>query len=123
MSEGKSLRIGWIGCGNHAAEMLLPQLVRHQASLVALCDVDAARIAGAARRFGVAAQDTTQDYRRLLARGDLDAVGMAVGPAQHRDFALAALARKLPVFMEKPPGATLADANVIAQAAATAGTL
>ena len=24
-----SLRIGWIGCGTHATEMLLPQLTRH----------------------------------------------------------------------------------------------
>jgi myo-inositol 2-dehydrogenase/D-chiro-inositol 1-dehydrogenase len=123
MSEGASLRIGWIGCGNHATEMLLPQLMRHPVRLVALCDVDAARLMAAAQRFGVAEANVSSDYRRLLARSDLDAVGMAVGPAQHREFALAALERGLPVFMEKPPGASLADAQAIARAAEEAGKL
>ncbi|UPG73438.1 hypothetical protein MVG78_04605 [Roseomonas gilardii subsp. gilardii] len=37
-----TLRIGWIGCGTHATQMLLPQLLRHDVELVALCDVDGA---------------------------------------------------------------------------------
>ena len=36
-----TLKIGWIGCGIHATQMLLPQLVRHDVELVALCDIDA----------------------------------------------------------------------------------
>jgi len=35
------IRIGWIGCGTHAGEMLLSQLVRLDARLEALCDIDA----------------------------------------------------------------------------------
>ena len=41
-----TLRIGWIGCGTHASQMLLPQLIRFDVALAALCDTDA----GAARR-------------------------------------------------------------------------
>jgi myo-inositol 2-dehydrogenase/D-chiro-inositol 1-dehydrogenase len=37
------IRIGWIGCGNHASEMLLPQLVRLDARLEAVCDIDPRR--------------------------------------------------------------------------------
>ena len=33
MSGAVPFRIGWIGCGNHAAEMLLPQLLRHPVRL------------------------------------------------------------------------------------------
>jgi myo-inositol 2-dehydrogenase/D-chiro-inositol 1-dehydrogenase len=42
---------------------------------------------------------------------------MAVGPAQHRDFAIAALRRGLHVFMEKPAGGSAEDARAIAAAA------
>ncbi len=114
------MRIGWIGCGRHAGEMLLPQLARYPITLAALCDVDAQRLDLIGDRYGVAAARRFATPAQLLAAGDLDAVGMAVGPAQHRDFAIAALARGLPVFMEKPPGANGADARLIADAAARA---
>jgi myo-inositol 2-dehydrogenase / D-chiro-inositol 1-dehydrogenase len=32
------LRIGWMGCGIHANEMLLPQLARHDVTVAALCN-------------------------------------------------------------------------------------
>lgn len=104
-----TMRIGWIGCGTHATQMLLPQLLRHDVELAALCDVDAGNLARAARQFGVSA--AYGDARDLLAHGGLDAVGMAIGPKAHLEIGLAALERGLPVFMEKPPGANAADAQ------------
>lgn len=112
-----ALRIGWIGCGRHATEMLLPQLVRHKAQLVALCDVDEGALTRAGDRFGVAAAARVRDYKALLARTDIDAVGMAVGPQAHVTIATEALASGRPVFIEKPPGANAGDARVIAAAA------
>jgi hypothetical protein len=103
-AEG-ALRIGWIGCGTHAAEMLLPHLARLDTKLVALCDTDEARVAKIAGSYGVPAQDCHADARALLARKDIDAIGMAIGPRAHLELGVAALARGLPVFMEKPPGA------------------
>jgi len=50
------IRIGWIGCGTHDGEMLLPQFVRLDARLEALCDIDADRLAGVQR--GAAAAKT-----------------------------------------------------------------
>ena len=35
-----TLKIGWIGCGTHATQMLLPQLMRHDVEIAALCDLD-----------------------------------------------------------------------------------
>ncbi|MBL8588053.1 MAG: Gfo/Idh/MocA family oxidoreductase [Methylobacteriaceae bacterium] len=114
-------RIGWIGCGVHANEMLLPQLTRLDVELVALCDVDADRLGRTARRYGVASQDATRDWRALLARSDLDAIGVAAGPAAHHEIGLAALARGLPAFLEKPPAADAARARALAEAARRAG--
>ena len=113
------IRIGWIGCGTHASEMLLPQLVRLPVRLAALCDTDTARLNATADRYGVQAR--YDDASALLAHPGLDAVGMAVGPAQHAKFGAAALERGLAVFMEKPPAPTADEAQRLAETAARTG--
>lgn len=115
------LRIGWIGCGTHANEMLLPQIMRHQVRLQALCDVSDERLQETARRYGVAESDLMKDWRALLARNDLDAIGMAVGPHLHHEIGLAAIARGLPIFIEKPPAATAKAARELADASVARG--
>ena len=108
-------RMVWIGCGRHAEQMLLPQLARHDVELVGVCDLNpkTARLIG--KRYGVAHVGT--DFRALLDLPDIDVVGMAVGPMQHRDMSIAALERGCHVFMEKPTGADVADALAIRAAA------
>ena len=117
----KRLRIGWVGCGTHANEMLLPQLTRFEVKLAALCDTDEGRLSATAERFGVAKENTARDWRDLLARSDLDAVGVAAGPAAHAETGLAAVGKGLPVFIEKPPAATAAEAQKLADAAKARG--
>jgi myo-inositol 2-dehydrogenase / D-chiro-inositol 1-dehydrogenase len=68
------IRIGWIGCGTHASEMVLPQLVRLPVKIVALCDVDAKRLGQIGDRYGVIPRYT--DAGQLLADEELDAIGM-----------------------------------------------
>lgn len=116
-----TVRLGWIGCGVHANAMLLPQLARLPARLVALCDTDPARLAATAARWSVPEAATTRDWRVLLARDDLDAVAVAAGPEAHAEIGLAAVARRLPVLVEKPPAASAAAARRLADAAAAAG--
>jgi myo-inositol 2-dehydrogenase/D-chiro-inositol 1-dehydrogenase len=113
------IKLGWIGCGRHARQMLLPQLARSGLRLAALCDSDAEALRGAGADYGVEALHA--DFRDLIATPGLDAVGMAVGPALHRAAAIAAVERGLPVFMEKPPAADAAGAREVAQAADRAG--
>lgn len=112
-------RMAWIGCGRHAEQMLLPQLIRHDIELVAVCDINPLAARAVAARYGVT--NILSDYHELVALPDVDVVGMAVGPVQHRDMALAALHAGKHVFMEKPCGANVADARAIETAAAHAG--
>lgn len=112
-------RIGWIGCGNHAAEMLLPQLSRLPVTIAALCDQSEERLALVGDRYGVAAR--YRDANALLAHPGLDAIGMAVGPEVHARIGVAAMERGLAVFMEKPPAATARDAERLAEAATRTG--
>jgi myo-inositol 2-dehydrogenase/D-chiro-inositol 1-dehydrogenase len=113
------MRIGWIGCGTHAAEMLLPQLVRLPVTLAAIADTDADRLRTVGDRYGVTAR--YQDADALLAHAGLDAIGMAVGPALHARIGAAALRRGLAVFMEKPPAPTAEAAQALADVAAETG--
>ena len=106
------IRIGWIGCGTHASEMLLPQLVRLPVRVAAVCDTDPVRLTTIGDRYGVPARYA--DAGALLSHEGLDAIGMAVGPAAHARFGAAALERGLAVFMEKPPAATASGAEKLA---------
>lgn len=110
-----TLNIGWIGCGRHARQMLLPQLGINDVRIAALCDNDAAAMGRVGKEYGVSS--LYSDYRDLVAHPGLDLVGMAVGPDLHQRAAIAALERGLPVFMEKPPAATAAGARAVAKAA------
>jgi myo-inositol 2-dehydrogenase/D-chiro-inositol 1-dehydrogenase len=120
MSSGH-LRIGWIGCGTHASEMLLPHLVRLGVQLTAICDVDSAKTARIGLAYGVPDADRSGDWRSILARGDIDAIGIAAGPVAHAEIGKAVISRGLPLFLEKPPAPTAAAAAILAEAAAQAG--
>ena len=114
-----TLKIGWIGSGIHATQMLLPQLLRHNVEIAALCDIDAVRLANAGRQFGVSR--LTVDAMELIRFPGIDAVGMAVGPDQHLAFGRAALEHGLPVFMEKPPSGSAEGARILRDASERAG--
>jgi myo-inositol 2-dehydrogenase/D-chiro-inositol 1-dehydrogenase len=111
-------RLIWAGCGRHAEQMLLPQLMRHDVELVGVCDLDPKAAERVARRHGV--RHVATEFAELLNLPDIDVAGMAAGPVAHRDLSIAALQRGLHVFMEKPCGANAADAQAIADAARAA---
>ncbi len=113
------MRVGWIGCGNHAAEMLLPQLSRLPVTLAAIADQNAERLALVGDRYGVAAR--YGDAAALLEHPSLDAVGMAVGPDIHARIGATALERGLAVFMEKLPATTARQAQDLADVASRTG--
>ncbi|KFB08237.1 Gfo/Idh/MocA family protein [Nitratireductor basaltis] len=112
------INIGWIGCGRHARQMLLPQLGRNDIRIAALCDQDHAALTRTAHEYGVSA--TFGDFRELINAPGLDAIGMAVGPQLHEAATIAALRKGLPVFQEKPPAATAEGARQVAAAAVKA---
>lgn len=113
-----TIKIGWIGCGRHATWMLMPQLARSGFEIAAVCDRDGGAAQNAARQFG--AKAVYSDYEDMIANADIDAVGMAVGPEVHFRATMAAIKRGIPVFMEKPPAATAAQARELLDASEAA---
>lgn len=86
-----------------------------QSRLVAVCDLDAARAAEVAARYGVDAVYT--DYRDLLAHPGIRAVSIATPDFAHRAIAVAAAEAGKHILVEKPLATTVEDAEAIVNAA------
>lgn len=107
------LRVGFIGCGRHATKVVYPSLRYAPIALAAVCDLDERLARRNAKWFGAESYHT--DYREMLDRHDLDAAIAVTGPTSHAALAAAVIERGLPVFIEKPPALTLAEAEALAQ--------
>ena len=106
---------GWIGAQHHRTLGSLEGV-----DVVAVCDVDRGR--AEALTSGTEAS-VYVDWREMLERADLAAVIVATPPMSHREPAVAALSRGLPLYLEKPIARTLGDAAVIAETAEHTGTV
>ena len=112
------MSVGIIGCGliAHSHAQSLRQL---GVPVTAVYDLDRGQAEALARITGATVAD---DGRALLDRGDLDAVLVCTPPRAHREAAVGALERGIPLYLEKPIARDLAEARVIAEAAARTGT-
>jgi len=110
--------IGFIGCGDNARGHQGRYVEFDGVRLVAVCDLDEDRAGEAAADTGAAAYT---DYREMLERDDLDAVGISVPVHAHGALELAVVERGLPFFVEKPVARHLDVALEIEEAVAEAG--
>ncbi len=110
------LRVGLVGAGEVAARHAAAAVQVPGVHLAAVTDVDGARAARLAARYGAVAVDDLGDV-------DVDLVVLAVPHALHADLALAALAAGRNVLVEKPMATTLADCERMIAAADRAGRL
>ncbi|MDQ0615004.1 putative dehydrogenase [Microbacterium sp. W4I4] len=85
---------------------------------VLLVGSDADRTAAAAAEFGIA--ESSSDWRSAIARDDIDIVDICTPGHTHAEIALAALAAGKHVLCEKPLANDVAEADRMADAAASA---
>src|SRR5690606_30343401 len=95
------IRLGAVGIVGPCRRHLLPALRPVPVELVAFCDPNTDVAERTAAAYGVGR--TYPALTDLLANEDLDAVMLAVGPAEHPPLALEALTAGVHVWMEKPP--------------------
>jgi predicted dehydrogenase len=88
------------------------------ARLVATSRFDPAKAAAAATEFGAPCET---DYAKLLARRDVDAVCICTPSGAHATQTIAAARAGKHVLVEKPMALTVADADAMIAACATAG--
>lgn len=99
------MRVGIIGLGvivkNH-----IPALLAAGQEIVALCDVDPARIERAKERFNLPNAVGYTDYKQMLDEANLDSVHLCTPHYLHVPMACEALSRNIHVFCEKPMAIT-----------------
>ncbi|MDP2118822.1 MAG: Gfo/Idh/MocA family oxidoreductase [Hoeflea sp.] len=122
MTQPKTIRWGIAGTGAIARQFASDMQHARGASLAAVCSRDPARAQGFAREQS----DAVASYGSLTAMidaGAVDAVYIATPNMVHRAQTLECIATRMPVMVEKPLTASLADALEIQAAARAAGTL
>lgn len=100
------MNIGFLGVGEQGLANLIPALQQlDDVRVVAVCDLSKQRAERAASRVGGARvfESITEMLDAKYDGKPLDAVIAAAYPQVHIDLAEQALARKIPVFVEKPP--------------------
>lgn len=117
--ERRDVRVGFVGCGEHATAVLLPAVQEIGVDLAALCDLDRRRAQRAARRFG--GFRAYQDLHSMIDEMDLDAVLVCGPPEMHAEAATAALRRGCHVWTEAPPAPTSGEAQRLSELAAESG--
>ncbi len=87
-------------------------------AMVAVCGRDRAKATAAAAKLGWASVET--DWKRLIARGDVQLVDIVTPGDSHAEIAIAALEAGKHVLCEKPLANTVAEAEAMAEAARAA---
>ena len=108
------MRIGIVGAGAIARSHLTTLAEHPEASVAAVCDLNAAV---AEETAGLAGGATAyQELEAMLAAEALDGVFVCTPPAAHLAPAAAALERGIPVYLEKPLARAAADGEAIVSA-------
>jgi predicted dehydrogenase len=85
----------------------------------AICGRDENGVKEAAEKFGWESYET--DWRKLVARDDIDVIDINAPSDAHKEIALAAIANGKHVFCEKPLALNLSDGREMLEAARKAG--
>lgn len=113
--EKKKLRIGLIGTGfmgrTHSngfnrIKNFFPQLA-YEPVMQAVCSRNEANVKAFAEQWGYASYET--DWRKLIARDDIDAVDICTPNDTHAEIAIAAAKAGKMILCEKPLSRTLAE--------------
>ncbi len=113
-------RIGVVGVGWWATFNHIPTINEcPEAEIVAICDLDPARLDIVGEEFGITPRYT--DVGEMLAAEALDGVMISTPHVAHTAPALAALEAGAHVLIEKPMATTADDGRTIAAAATAAG--
>jgi UDP-N-acetylglucosamine 3-dehydrogenase len=113
----KKVRIGMIGAGVHATNMLYPcfEHLTEQIERVAVCDLQEERAQKNVKLFGF--DKTYTDYRQMIEKENLDGVIICLNAKLHPPVVLDCLERGVDVLVEKPISITVEDARKIEEKA------
>ncbi len=122
-SPNSLLQVACIGVSRMGGNTMRSVASHPKVKIVALCDVDAGHLAGAAKDFSTASRH--KDWRELLAKDadKFDAVTIGTPDHMHAPMAVTALRLKKHVYLQKPMAPTIHECRVIKAEAAKAGVI
>jgi predicted dehydrogenase len=109
------LKIGVVGTGVGRLHLQGYQTIPNEAEIVALCDVNEARLKEIGDSYNIPLRFT--DYQALFTSGEIEAVSICLPNNLHAPASLAALEAGLHVLCEKPLAQNSAAAQTIVEAA------
>jgi predicted dehydrogenase len=113
-------RICIVGAGALSSRRIYPYIGLAGGQLAGVCDLDLEKARRNAARFG---GNVYSDLDQMLDAEKPDGVMICVGPAGHAKLAMHVLRRGYPVYTEKPPALSAADALAVARVARETGLL
>ena len=121
-SAQERVRLGLIGAGSRGNQLLGSFLPRSEVEFVAVADVDDRHADGTADRIaqegkGEGRPETMRDYRKMLDRGDIDAVVIATPDHWHAHPTIHACQAGKDVYVEKPLAHNVAEGQAMVRAA------
>ena len=117
----RALRGAMLGTGSISIHHMRAWQVIPGVKIVALANRTRSRAQEMGRQFGVDDAHIYADYRELLSKEQVDFVDVATAPAIHREQVLAAAARGVHVFCQKPFATSLEEAAEMITACEKAG--
>jgi predicted dehydrogenase len=121
---GPKLRIGLIGCGGYGLTDIRAALKVGGVEVIALCDIDSQHLAKSAEQIEKmqgSRPKTFKYYHELLDTPGLEAVIIATPPHWHALMFIAAVAKGLDVYCEKPLAYDIREGMAMVAAAKKSG--
>ena len=114
-----AVRVGIIGCGKIAERASLPNLVNYKkkAKVKVLCDIDISKAKVLKNKFKLTGVDIIKDWKKLVARKDIDVVFVDTPNYLHEEMVIGACKNKKHVLVEKPISITARAADNMVKAA------
>jgi predicted dehydrogenase len=113
-------RLAVVGAGSLSTRRIYPYIGAAGARLVGVCDLVLEKAEANASRFGGRAYT---DMVKMLDVEKPDGVIICIGPKEHAELAPVAMKLGIPVYTEKPPALTAADALEVARVSRNTGIL
>ena len=105
------VRVGLVGLGDHMISQIIPNLLKLPVAIAAVCDREEERLERIRYYLSL---DKTRCYiwfGQMLEREDLDGVICVANAGLHYEVAAASLRHRVPVFVEKTPCQSAAQAS------------
>jgi predicted dehydrogenase len=113
------VRVGVIGLGYWGPNLVRNLSELESADVIAICDLDAERLAAVGRRYPSVRQES--DVNALLNDPSIEAVVISTPVSTHSELGLAALEAGKHTFIEKPLAASSAEAEELVAKASSLG--